>query len=268
MEEVAFIGLCLGIFGFLDAVVEHKYKTQVAEFVFGFHNISLTNFEGGSINGLLSVLIKNDKIVLWRVALYCFVITCISLLVWSSVALANTTGENFFAVLQKYALDGRKLFASQEDGGAGITSTLLLLPILTLPIDYFSVWITKKIFWQKRIKLYYVFPKILLDIAISLMPILVAGFGIFLAVVVQKSSMSTYFNTIIGYYLIAALIQLPSSVLINLLQISILIVGLFSRVLLVLTKLNSYTVIFSRLHEVPFSFIGLIVGLLLFPFFT
>ncbi|WP_299031367.1 hypothetical protein [uncultured Sulfitobacter sp.] len=231
-EKLGILTFWIGIFGVFDAIVDKKAKANLAEFVFGFHDKSVKDFENNVISSLLSVFVKNDKLKWKRIFLLSLAYSFLSV-----------GGLGVFAYQSVESGDNPSLWVV---GLFGLIF-LLVVAIISFPLDIYSIYVTKRLFWNKNNSIFGNIIKIVFDVALSLMPILI---GV----------ASMFFSDGFSFIYMAALFQFPSVLSITIIQIITLIFGIIARSTIRLTKLNQYTVLYTNLHESPFTFLGILSG--------
>jgi hypothetical protein len=239
----------VGVFALLDAIIDSPRKALVAEFIFGFHNITARDFDHRVIHALLSPFMHNDRLILGRVV------------VFSALMSISVEGMILLMVIPSWAefnADIRAGGQSEQIRGViwfvGIFAT-------SAAMDIFGFTVARLIFWKKRYSAILHPAAIVLNIAVSTVPFL----SIVLMVALANHDFSIHVRDDITIELsaiitVAALVQLGSLLLLSAIQVTTTLSGLVLRLILMLTRLNRYTVLFTRAHEIPFTFLGIITA--------
>lgn len=245
-----------GLFTLLDLFVEKNAKAKVAEYVFGFGSANLAGFEYNTINALLSPLKIDGRLSYKRV-----------LFRYSAIIAILINVIPFFGIF---------LFPEKENSDSisilnEILEVAFYIPLMTLvfwPFDCWSLWVTNKIFSVKKSSSLFSFiGRVLSDVLITLLPLAIATAGFYSLVVLMGLFTENALKTGIAYWifygtLFFIILNLLGSLLVTIAQLLTLILGVFLRAILRLTKLNQHIAMISRAHEFPFTFIGLVLGVL------
>lgn len=240
---IAFVGTTgafVALFGLLDLFIEDKLRFKISEYIFGIHEITFRDFENNVIHILMSPYVKESKLqplkVLTRYSTLGALIFC--------VLLASSGGQNSNTIVNVILIN------------------LVLFCVLTIfswPFDMWSLKVTSFLFLKKPrtfpISIFY----IILDFAFTWAPAFLVApiFKLFLWTVDLPGSEYFMLGAIGG--LLASLL---TSSLVTYLQIIVIGLGVSLRLLVKLTKLNTLIAMNSKTHEYPFTFLGLITGLL------
>ena len=261
LESLGTITFWVGLIGFFDVVVEKRYKTAMAEFVFGFHNLSAARFESGVIDGLLSVFIRDGRLSLRRVWVYSIFATTLCMVFLGALVHMSNAKVGFWQALGATPSRFIGLIGAEPTANQVLPAWvgLAVIPFFALPADYLSIWLTKTFFWRKARRIWSFMFWFVLDVALSLCPI------VLVAVVTGQLNLTEFdrsnpLSYVLLIFLGGALLQLPSTIFVSLVQLFTVLLGMLTRFVLIATRLNSYTVLMTRLHEAPFSFIGLLIG--------
>ena len=257
-EILGVITFWVGVIGFFDLVVEKKSKTYISEFIFGFHDKTAHWFEINVINALLAVFIKNERLRLFRVFLFSYAATLFCLAGLVIFITMSTENISFSVAVSNITIGFIGGFVDQTPVGVSSSTLLLLLPFFVFPVDWFSLWVTKRLFWRKNVSSLSYFGRLVLDVALSSSMFLVVLALIVLEVMPDVSDGQ---NSWLGFVVLPIMLQWPTTIFLNILQVLILVFGVILRLVLIATRLNQYTVLHTRLHEAPFAFLGLLVGL-------
>lgn len=249
-QALTLITTITGLFTILDLFVEKNARAKVAEYVFGFGSVDLSGFEHNVIQSLLSPLKIDNKLSVRRLFFR------YSLLV---AALFST-----IHLILVHLLNIELLQSANSTFVGDLVENIVAIPLIALifwPFDIWSIWVTNNIFGQSEsgtpIKFFF---RTLKDVFMTLLPLLVIG--IFLALSF-KPLMSIYpdltpilFTIVIMFGLVNCL----GSLLITIVQLSILVTGILTRNLLKLTRINQRIAMVSRAPEFPFTFIGFCIA--------
>lgn len=191
----------LGIGVFFDALFPKKHKATMVDFVTRRAPSSLSEFEASTINGLIELFSRKDNIdrlSIWRVA----ALSGAVLLFMSSAVWIDRGPPQEFYLYQPF-----------------------LLLFFTIPFDYFSIYITKKFFFYKVYNIWSFPLRWLGDVAISLFPSVLVL--ILVASIVDGGINSD--EELIAALVVGAIFNTISSVIISILQLSVLIAGTLAR---------------------------------------
>lgn len=267
MDYLITFGSIVGAFGVFDLLADPRHKTFVSEFIFGFHKVSLKAFEANSIRAILSFFIRDDRILYLRVLLWSALMSPIpTYLVFYFVARAvnglASAGVEAFEVVESIAPIG--VFSIQEilDGSwhifLGFSLTTALLTSLS---DYWNVWVGKLVYLSKRplegLAAFFV------DLLGSMLPVVVLTLVWSSAINPANLAGSQWlkgYQYLELYLYILVFLMIISTAFLFAIRILVFCMGILLRSAILATKANSYTVLFSRAHEVPFSFIGIVVA--------
>ncbi|MEL6477316.1 MAG: hypothetical protein AAFR17_08300 [Pseudomonadota bacterium] len=234
---------CLALFGFLDLVLEERYKQTVAWYLFGFEEIRFSGFERSVILGLLSLFQRAGRLSPLRVLIYSVWALALSLLV---AALNGTL---------KPEAPFHEMFA-----------VMIVLAVSSWPFDYWSIFVTRSLFSGAAGPPWKLPALILADLAFSAVP-----YAALFAVIGWSGAFtgpSGYEELALPQKLvfvatIGGAVSMLFSLGITFAQIVILCGGLILRAVTGITRLNLVLAAHSRLHDYPFSYIGLLTGAVL-----
>lgn len=225
-----FLGI-VGVFSLVDVLIDKRRKAEVAWFIFGFSDLSFNRFEYSVIQGFIGIFIYDGRLSWRRVAVFSAVL---------SVA--------FAAFMIASSKNGLSTAAPMQDF-AKLTASMLF----TTLIDFAVLHVLKAVFWRRRYH-----PAIQSLLALATPILLITPI---LAAVASVSFAAGAGALPWVLVLTAAILWLPSMLLISAVQVSTCLLGLALRGALMLTRLNRYTVLFIQAHDVPFTFLGVLAGL-------
>jgi len=243
-----------GLFTLLDLFVEKDAKAKVAEYVFGFGNANLAGFEYNTINALLSPLKVDGRVSYKRV-----------LFRYSGVIAILITAISFFSLF---------LLPEPEEAESIFRRTfnvIVNIPIMVLifwPFDCWSLWVTNKVFSEKKSSSLFSFiGRVLIDVLITLMPLVIASIGLYflfnpIVLIPEDTSELTIAAWISTWAFAFIFFNVIGSLLVTAVQLLTLTLGVLLRTVLRLTKLNQHVAMVSSVHEFPFTFIGLVMGVI------
>lgn len=248
-EFFATVGGPAALGAVLDQVVNRDHREAVAMYVFGFQNRSFPDFERNLIVSLMSPFLKsNGKLRLWAVYVASIIIT--------------------FAILVATNWD------SETMGLVSVAAYAFLLAvawsIATFPLDLFSYWITKKLLIDRKPRFPVSILVVMSDIFLSMSPylllVVVFRFASETVVAVFSTFLSPTTETAVGLFFVFLVLLMSAiiSAAISIVQIVVLVVSLCIRGVVGFTQFNNVLAMHSRIHNFPFTFIGLITGLILF----
>lgn len=260
--HVATILTFVGGFGLLDKLIDRDRRAKVAEFVFGFHSATFTSFERGVIDAIVYVFIRDEKIWLTRV----FIFSCVSSLlsIWVLAALDSIASEetNFFESFAHVPVSMFDTFQTAVLDGQWRIFLIFFFPFVVFPFDLFSLFVTKRLFWKRKRHPILLAPFVFLDLILSLIPFLAFLFLIGQLDVPNNLDDLSFGMALFVMMLVGVALQTPSTVLLSIIQIMVLVLGVLLRLVSLTTRMNQRVALVGRLHENPFGFIGLLVGLL------
>ncbi|MCY4335758.1 MAG: hypothetical protein OXC60_13960 [Litoreibacter sp.] len=263
MEQIALFGGVVGAFAIFDVLSEKTTKAKLAELLFGFHSVNPSKVERQLIVTIISAFQSPSRnLSVHRIFLWSLIVSPLCVVLGDIIPVFGFTAgqfkESFFAILSNYIAQPSTF----------ITITLFLA-LLSLPFDYWSIWVAKKIYITEEERSGFV--AFFVDVLVSFAPVVPimlfiqseksASLGIPL-VAFALENVSHSFAELLLHLIIYLPIGVVSSIC---LAFSVRLLGFFisvaARLFLSATKLNQKLVLVSRIHEYPFSFIGLIVFL-------
>ena len=239
IANIGLLSFWTGFFSIIDVTVGKKFKNSISEFIFGFHNLDFSTFEFNVINGLLSPFILDEKLSKRRVIMFTIANSILLIIFfWGFFFTSDSYKSNMF----------------DESFGIGLFIVILsivfvLFSTLCLPFDLFSIFITKRLFWKKKNSVHIIFIKMILDVLLSVF-----------AVVIMWIAVAVFIEA--GPFGLIMLLQVQSVVILTLVYFITIFIGIVLRAFIVFTSLNRYTVLYTSLHESPFTFIGIIFGII------
>lgn len=265
-QYLSIITTITGMFTLLDLFVEKRAKAKVAEYVFGFGTANLAGFEHSVITGLLSLYKVDGRLSLRRVlfrysgmiSLLIAIMSVIGTYIWRVDFLREDLTSPFQYILQ----------------------TIILIPMAALvfwPFDCWSLWVTNKIFKSNVSPSLISFAgRILLDIIVTILPLIILLFGVFVVMGVFKTyivdieaiqgvsdinSANAVFTILVLVVFTTILLNIAGSLLITAVQLFTLGIGVSIRLTLRVTRLNQHLAMVSSAPDFPFTFIGLLCGI-------
>jgi len=251
IQYFSIITTITGIFTILDLFIVKEAKNKVAEYVFGFGEANLATFESQVVTALISPFKTGNRLsyakTLFRYSLLIFTFSLISILMYGY----------FNDVEMREILQNA---ASAWWRSTKLFSTVLIIgSILCWPFDFWSLWVTNKLFIENRSSSLFGFVwRILADIILTILPLAIV-FGL-IHYLFQDASVSTVGGRIfvMGFIIVGA--NMVGALMITILQLATLFIGIFTRVVLRATRFNQRIAMVSRANEFPFTFIGLLCG--------
>lgn len=246
-----------GIFTILDLFIEENAKAKVAEFVFGFGDTNFSGFESNAIRALLSPFKINGRLSYKRIF---FRYSCLIsvLLTIFALFLTYVIKVDFF----KSSYDSVFLEALE------LLVSIPLVAVLFWPFDCWSLKVTDKIFGSKQSSSALQFiGRVVADVLITLLPLALVAAGLYLLVVTSSVTEGTQEYTVLMAVFVGIsifiVLNVFGSLFVTIVQLLTLGIGVFLRVILRLTKLNQHIAMISRAHEFPFTFMGLVLGVII-----
>ncbi|QYK41051.1 MAG: hypothetical protein KF887_16920 [Paracoccaceae bacterium] len=244
-EWCFFFSSIVGSFAILDSIVPKKQKNDIACFIFGFHNFNLSGLELNLSDSVVAMFLDGYRPKLIR--LYAFSVVS-NVLLWVLLTLFLPVVSGNMSLGQSAAF----VSVMFDNSIAYIFGVFLAVGAVGLPADYVNFLVTKFIF-QRPVFRHHPIVGLALDAVLTI--------GTFLIVLVIFSR----FLALGEDFLVLAspfLLGLISAVFYFGVKILILLVSFAARGCILATKLNSRLVLFSDVHEHPFLFLGLVVGVL------
>lgn len=245
LEQLGLISTFIGIFGLLDILVDEKHKNSFSEYLFGFKNHDYRFFERNIITGFVKIFISNERLNLARVFFFYTLpgLAIIQIWIWSGI-----TGSQFVETDDKigFLSDVFKLF--------------IPMVLFSFVSDIWSVLITKKLFFNKNHEFPYSIIRVFADVLFSLvLPFTLLVLCIWLIALTQFTVTEDIYGLALPISLYAAAL---SSIALSLLTLIVLLVGVGIRCLLKLTRINIPIALWTKFHNYPFTFLGVLVGLI------
>lgn len=244
IESLSVISTFVGLFALMDLLVEDKQKNIVAEYVFGFREHNFELFEQRLIQGLLDIYVKNNRLRFFRIILFYSIVGI--LIIWSWMFFKF----DHLDLIERDGIDEYVL--------SGATS-LFFMFCLSYPSDLWSVWVTKQIFYKKKRKFPISIFWIFLDIFLSLGVIIILV-TIFSWLPVGSDGLIFGMIALEAYSLFMAAVT--ATIMMSLILLLMLPLGFGLRASMKITKLNTPIALYTKAHNYPFTFVGLIAGIL------
>lgn len=254
IDALVTIGSIAAFFGIFDLFATREQKARISNYIFGFEDVTLSEFESSCIRALLSPFMSGQSLRVIRVAIY-------------SVLVALVLGGVVFYLAWRGSDDPTGMGLQQF---AALIAIFMVLSVLMIPFDYLSLRITKFFFWDRQC----CFPKswafILCDVVLSTSLLVVLTLALLFAFnslgpIEDGLPMSDYatmdwFRAAVGIVTFASIASIFSAALISAIQFLAILLGMVFRSLLAATRINRIAALHSNVHEHPFVFLGLIVG--------
>lgn len=138
----------------------------------------------------------------------------------------------------------------------------LTIALFSFPLDYISFWITKSLFFDRSPKFPMTFAFILIDFVCTTVLFLPVIYIINSFISPLPSVFDFNPENVILWYIIFPSIAV--SVVLLVLQIVVVVSGTMMRIVFLLSKLNQVFAMNSRIHDLPFSFLTVVFGLVFF----
>lgn len=265
MKEFAtHILLFMGFFGIFDKmIVKEKFRDDIALYIFGAERINFPRMENSLIGGLIGFVLPKSigraALRLWGISITLILIVFVADLFHdnSVIRRAAEKYENweFFSYLMYLAL------------------ALIVVSLLSLPSDYLSALITKKIFYGKSrsiltYPLWILFDLLLSAVLIFLFLRMVGFFAVrFEAadLTFDPTSPSEALNSlggIISIWWFGITISTVSVIILSIAQIVALTLGSLLRFASTILRANRWLAANSEFLCYPFTFMGMILGLI------
>ena len=259
MKTLGAVATIAGLFGLFDAIVDRPTRIRVGEFLFGFHAITARRFERDVVTAVLSPFVRGGRLRRGRVAAASYAATLASMVGVLAVTLAMKGGRTVAEVVA----DAPAGWLAMADAGSvfgRLAPLAIVLLLCALPLDLFSLWVTKTLFWGRDVSALGSVLLVVVDAVLSSLPFFLAiaageAFGLDDGLMEPNPA-----NAVIAVAIAGMLLQYPSTILLTLIQIAVLATAVLVRLLLLLTRLNRWTVLHTRLYEIPLTFVGLVLG--------
>jgi len=240
IETLGILGTFIGVFGIFDVLVEKKHKYKISEYIFGFSDVSFVQFEQNSIQGLVNIFVTETSLKFLKIF---FFYTLVGFFIC------------YFIFFQ--AEDVSEIIEEDDDIFIyHIFAFFLLILTCSYLCDLYSIWITKRIFYNKR----RAFPSsvkwIFIDVLLSMLPSL--SLAVLLIYLINQNDDLNYGIPIAVFIFLSSL----PSILMSLITLVILMVGFLLKGITRLTYINRGVAMVSKAHEFPFTYFGLFAGIL------
>lgn len=263
IEYLGLMATCIAIFGAFDLLTTVKQKDSISNYIFGFHDILGEKFELVVIRALLGVMITDGRLKKTRVLIFSLM-SGFLFMIFLFIFLEQLTGE------------GRAEFAGvtvpelyRESDVAIYLLTFcsmgLLIGFFTALYDYYSFKVSIWLFLKNSPTGIKYFAAWVLDTIATFTPIFVIMY--FTNEAMDLDGIINYDIFSVDFFL-APLLLLAfgayfSGALMAVIQMIIICLGWLIRLVLKITKLNTYIAINSNILAYPFTFIGIVAGGLL-----
>lgn len=238
--------------------LDKSARSRLAGYVFGFEDAKTKDFELDATKAAIRPFLKTTgQLSFLRIAMLCpisFVITLQLLALFLFVA-GNATQVQIINPLDIFG-------GITSSAQAAIFFGVALL--FTTPFDYFSIWITKKLFVDRRLGDRNFFLLFLIDVVTSSIPVLLlfliayqAPFGAIIESFENKD-LGLLLALGFGLFTMASF----SLFVATLLQLAIIVVGVLLRVGFRALQLNR-PIALTPASDTPLTFIGFVLGLVL-----
>lgn len=256
LESLSRIGGILGFFALFDLLASREARNTVADYVFGFHGVTMRQFENSTVRAGLATVLNDGRISGLRVLRMSAIMAAVT----ATLAISSG-GESFlylFGMLPKSLLI-EPLF-------------IIFMTVASIPSDILSIRVTKGLFIDGWLSILPYILRIFLDALVSAVLIVALGGVYFLIMTEVMPALPTIYGQVVteGYevnaftrvFLISAFaVSAFSTLCITTLQLIVLVVGIILRGLLLLTQLSSPLVLHTRLYDAPFTFVGIALTL-------
>ena len=237
-EIIGIFGTVVTLFSLFDIWLEDPQKNKLSEYVFGFHNLTFSEFETNVIRSIMNIYMSDDALSYKKIF---FKMTMIGALLYFFFGVFDTLTDNH----------------SSND----ISSLIVIFFVYwcsTILLDVWSLSVTKYLFIDKSPKFPYSAIYILLDGFLSfLLPLIL---GIILFNPLGESSFPAVINVIVVFTGMFLFFGAFTSGLITIIQVLTLVLGIMLRVIFSATRMNTLIGVQGRIHEHPMTFIGVIAG--------
>lgn len=205
----------------IDTLLKKHHKIIIYQYLFREKNISFDSFEKSTINGLIEIFLYRDgcgHISPYKVA---YLSTAFPIFAAIAILTSETIARGFVEQIFYFSF------------------IMLLLTILNIyisfPIDFFSVYVTKKIFYKRDYSSRKAIFLWLFDMIISSIPSIIAL--IFIAISeINNNDIGDGKKLILGMFLGS----ITSTLIISILQIFIISIGSIIRGIIFITRFSDY----------------------------
>lgn len=259
----------ISLFFVIDAIVDQKAKTRISEYIFGFHKISIGNFEARLVAALLSPFLIDGRVSWKRVIPYSIISWHFTFAIFlvTGDAYLNPNPKNstnilshllgaFFRDIEEAFSTGRGLYILSS----GLV-ILVIIPAFSSPVDYIFMRLgTRFIHFGESKKALGVRLFLLAIGILSLAPsALSIGFMYFFFGVGDNPT-DTLPGLLLGSLMFSVAMQFGSGFLFGAVVFLIISTSVILRFLIIITGLNKYLILISDIHKYPFTFIGFFVS--------
>lgn len=248
IQLLELLALIIGFLHLVDRVAENEPKKKISAYILNKASVSFSAFGAATISTFIKVFLdKNGSLSLARVMLF------------STFASASIFT---FMVLQPGPMQE---FAVLSKVGIGLI-TALATAYLSVPSDYFSLSITKIIFFEKDVSPLKMVPLWLVDVSCSvLVPAIPMALALYGIVEANKAS-DAYDSTILSLFALftyGIAISAVTSTLISVLQLIVVLTGIILNYL-AQPLLRTFESVSSqtKIDEYPLTIISLAFSLI------
>lgn len=196
----------VGMGSLIDSILPAHHKKLIAHYVFGLAGHSLKEFEASVINAMIEILCRDDdidKLSQRKVVYYSLIFNTIF---WIFAYL--------YLLVKEYRIDAFILGPI----------TALMTSVISIPLDYYSIYITKKIFYYRPYAFWWLPILVLADIVLSYLPQL-----ILLSILLLVPILIGEQPFVLGLIIAGGAANALGSSLMNLVQVVIVVMGLLIR---------------------------------------
>lgn len=244
LEVLILVGSVVAPFQIVDSLALDRHKQAVAQFMFGRRQAPFDSFESGIIRGLLAPLIREGKLRFLRV--WAFSLIVAGLLAAYALLLADTPDWT----MPSPALVSAYIAAA------------ILISMISVPFDFISFRVTKALFVDRSPRFPGTVGAFLADVFLSSL----GPLAVFIAVITMSLTVSSAFEPgqptpegqVASVLLAASYANGLSSLMISLVQVTLIGTGLAARILLGLSRLGGLIDRHSKAGRYPFTTLGLI----------
>lgn len=256
-ELVSKLGVLLsiiGTFAILDLLILAKYKSAIAQHIFGMSVLSINQFERVATKSLIRIFLSPKMAIsIWKTGIYS--------MTFLAVFSIFMHGREYLALPF-----GIALLNPWSEGVANRPIVLVVCWFLLHWLaDYLSFVITKRLFWNGNFGLYKFFDKLCNDIILTTITVLLLTIPITILFGLDVSTAVDYGLTdLSGASFVAIVTGLLSALMITFYQVSCLVVGIIvaalQKIAMKITDQN-FILDVAFLEKSPFTVIGILFGL-------
>lgn len=257
---IAHYGSIIGAFAVFDSFIDPRVKGKLSEYIFGFHNVGVKCFEENLICSFIGFFLSSSlKIKLQRVLVVSFFVSPIIVLTFMGDSFADGIRRTISVVFEVNAGDNFLIYLL----------AIILIAIVSFPADILNMLVSKQIYYKANF-VENIWAKAALDALISGLVVSIVLYGLyksiplishFLMLFVDFSSQPSYLS--VGYitknvYSGTLVSMLASVIFLFGVKFLALVTGFCIRSIIMLTKINSYTILYTNAHNFPFTFLALV----------